>query len=421
MKIVYKDIDKFGAGTITVITESLEDMWHAYNLITTGDRVRASTFRKVTKESATGSTEKERKRITVTIEVKAIDFDANSGIIRLNGQNVEENQFIKTGAFQSMDLDQGHKFSLVKDSWDAVSLDRLNEAVAGSIRARSDVVCVLLGPGTVNICLVHESLTLVKAHLNIPIPRKRKASALAHDKAMDKFLQQSYELMVRTLGTDWTHIKAVIIASPGFLKEQFQQHVLKEATRRESDKWVLEHKHKFILASASSGHKQALREVLLDKNVQQILTDTKAHNEVKQLQKFYDTMRKDANKVVYGYKHVHYALTVHNALETLMVLDSLFRATELNTRKRYVQLVELAREAGAEVVLFSAMHVTGEQLGQLSGVAATLRFPIMDLDEQLDDEDEAPAAPDEHVVDEDSAGEPQEMDEHVEDSEGEDI
>lgn len=95
MKIVYKDIDKNGAGTITVITESLEDMWHAYNLITVGDRVRASTFRKVAKESATGSTEKERKRITVTIEVKAIDFDANSGIIRLNGQNVEENQFIK--------------------------------------------------------------------------------------------------------------------------------------------------------------------------------------------------------------------------------------------------------------------------------------------------------------------------------------
>lgn len=99
MKIVYKDIDKNGAGTITVITESLEDMWHAYNLITAGDRVRASTFRKVAKETATGSTEKERKRITVTIEVKAIDFDANSGIIRLNGQNVEENQFIKVRSY----------------------------------------------------------------------------------------------------------------------------------------------------------------------------------------------------------------------------------------------------------------------------------------------------------------------------------
>jgi stalled ribosome rescue protein Dom34 len=99
MKIVYKAIDKNGAGTITVITESLEDMWHAYNLITAGDRVRASTFRKVAKETATGSTEKERKRITVTIEVKAIDFDANSGIIRLNGQNVEENQFIKVCSY----------------------------------------------------------------------------------------------------------------------------------------------------------------------------------------------------------------------------------------------------------------------------------------------------------------------------------
>jgi protein pelota len=114
--------------------------------------------------------------------------------------------------------------------------------------------------------------------------------------------------------------------------------------------------------------------------------------------------------VVYGYKHVLYALTVHNALETLLVLDSLFRSTDLPTRKKYVQLVEQAREAGAEVIFFSAMHVTGEQLGQLSGVAATLRFPIADLDEQLDDDEVVPEPSDVHIKDTDSAGSPQDVD-----------
>jgi hypothetical protein len=61
-------------------------------------------------------------------------------------------------------------------------------------------------------------------------------------------------------------------------------------------------------------------------------------------------------------------------------------------------------------------------LGQLSGVAATLRFPIMDLDEQLDDEEEQPVENDAHIQDNDSAGSPQDVDtEHVGDSEGEDI
>jgi len=114
---------------------------------------------------------------------------------------------------------------------------------------------------------------------------------------------------------------------------------------------------------------------------------------------------------------------VHNALETLLVLDSLFRSTDLNTRNKYVALVEQAREAGAEVVMFSAMHVTGEQLGQLSGVAATLRFPIMDLDEQLDDEEEAqPTESDTHIQDNESAGSPQDLDtDQALDSDGEDI
>ena len=31
--------------------------------------------------------------------------------------------------------------------------------------------------------------------------------------------------------------------------------------------------------------------------------------------------------------------------------------------------------------MFSSMHISGEQLGQLSGVAAILRFPVIDEDE----------------------------------------
>ena len=44
-------------------------------------------------------------------------------------------------------------------------------------------------------------------------------------------------------------------------------------------------------------------------------------------------------------------------------------------------------EAGGEALVFSSMHVSGEQLAQLTGIAAILRFPL----EELADEDiEAP-------------------------------
>jgi len=70
-------------------------MWHAYNLITEGNFVRASTIRKVQQETATGSSSSNRVRTTLTIQVEGIDFDTQACVLRLKGRNVSENQFVK--------------------------------------------------------------------------------------------------------------------------------------------------------------------------------------------------------------------------------------------------------------------------------------------------------------------------------------
>ena len=40
------------------------------------------------------------------------------------------------------------------------------------------------------------------------------------------------------------------------------------------------------------------------------------------------------------------------------------------------------QEAGGEAVIFSGMHVSGEQLKQLTGLAAIIRFPLANLEDQ---------------------------------------
>lgn len=49
MKLVHKDLEKGGSGTVVLVPDEPEDMWHAYNLIMEGDSVKASTVRKVNK------------------------------------------------------------------------------------------------------------------------------------------------------------------------------------------------------------------------------------------------------------------------------------------------------------------------------------------------------------------------------------
>lgn len=62
--------------------------------------------------------------------------------------------------------------------------------------------------------------------------------------------------------------------------------------------------------------------------------------------------------------------------------DKLFRINNVSKRKKYADLVEGVREAGGEALVFSSMHVSGEALNNLSGVAAILRFPLPELEDQ---------------------------------------
>lgn len=45
MKVVSQNFEKNGSGNVTLIPEESEDLWHLYNLVVPGDRVRANTFR----------------------------------------------------------------------------------------------------------------------------------------------------------------------------------------------------------------------------------------------------------------------------------------------------------------------------------------------------------------------------------------
>ena len=49
--------------------EETEDMWHVYNLIAEHDSIRASTFRKVVKESNTGTSQAQKIRVNFYIHI----------------------------------------------------------------------------------------------------------------------------------------------------------------------------------------------------------------------------------------------------------------------------------------------------------------------------------------------------------------
>lgn len=78
-----------------------------------------------------------------------------------------------------------------------------------------------------------------------------------------------------------------------------------------------------------------------------------------QLDKFFEILSMDPDKVCYGKKSCDYAMQ-NQAVETLLISDKLFRAKNIAVRKAYVDMVEDAEKNGVSTVIFSSMNPSGE-------------------------------------------------------------
>ena len=378
MKIVKKNISmKDGSGSIMLRPETPEDLWHSYNLLRKDDLVRCTTVRKVVKESNTGSTTSSKKRMMLTIRLKKVDFDPDALQVRLSGVVENQNELVRLGAHHTLTLELHQNFTIEKDCWDQIYLEIIEDACNPDRQA--ELAAVVMHMGLAHVCIVTGSLTITKARIETNIPKKRTGSS-NNAKAIKKFFEAVYQAILRNV--DFQKIKAVLIGSPGFVKDDFFVYLKEECVKRDDRPFMdAVSKDKFVLVKASNGHKYALEEVFSDPTITQKIDDTKVIKEVAVLNKFMRMMDVDPDRAYYGYNHVKSAAE-QMAIDSLLVTDELFRCTSsVKKRREYVDLVEGVRANGGTVYIFSSLHVSGQQLQQVSGVAAILRYPLPDLED----------------------------------------
>ncbi|GKA62563.1 protein PELOTA 1 [Tanacetum coccineum] len=363
MKILRRDYAPNGPGSVKIIPNESDDLWLAYNLIVPGDTVMAVTIRKVLREAASGSREAERRKLKLEINVETVDYDKEGSVLRIRGKNILENEHVKIGQFHTLELELHRPFVLRKLVWDSLAIESIKQAADPA--ASADLAVVLMQEGLAHILLVGKSLTITRSRIEASIPRKHGPSVAGYDKALIKFYENRFtgelievaELLIMLLSTILTSRNNV---------DQFHRHLMLEAERRDLRN-IIENKSRIILVHSTSGYKHSLREVLDAPTVMNQIKDTKAAQE-------------DPHRACYGPKHVEVAHE-RMAVQTLLVTDELFRSADIATRQRYVNLVYTVKDSGGTAHVFSSMHVSGEQLAQLTGIAAILRFPLPDLDD----------------------------------------
>ncbi|KAB1209274.1 Protein pelota [Morella rubra] len=365
MKIVRKDLVPDGPGSVKMVPVDSDDLWYAYNLIAPGDSVMAVTVRKVLREVASGGRDAERVKLKLEIKVEEIaDYDTLGSVLRIRGKNILENEYVKIGAFHTLELELHRPFVLRKDVWDALALDGLHRASDPS--ASADLAVVLMQEGLAHVFLVG----------------KRGGGSCLFPEFFLAFLKY----------VDFSVVRCAVIASPGFTKDQFHRHLLLEAERRQL-RPIIENKSRMVLVHATSGYKHSLREVLDAPNVMNMIKDTKAAQEVRALKDFFNMLSNvrmpwggrcdqdtdllglvemlhplsgvqfvspvDPARACYGPKHVEVA---HErlAIQTLLLTDELFRNANTAARQKYVNLVKSVKDSGGTVHIFSSLHVSGE-------------------------------------------------------------
>ena len=142
---------------------------------------------------------------------------------------------------------------------------------------------MVMHEGLCHLCLLTTSMTVTRSRIERRMPKKKQGDKL-YSKARAKFFDDIYEAIKTHI--NFALVKAILVGSPGFLKDDFMTFLL-EAAERRGDVEFLRNKSKFIRTHASSGHKKSIEEMLGDPAVRGQLGDVKAADEVRALEQFY--------------------------------------------------------------------------------------------------------------------------------------
>jgi protein pelota len=332
-------------GEITLLPESLDDLWHLKYLIEPGDLVFALTHRKVPAIADKARPEKlERRPVRLGIRVEDIEFHIYSNWLRLHGVIKSG---IDVGAYHTLNIEVGTDLSIVKHHWRPDQFQRIKEAVAESRRPK--VVLALVEEGEATIGVLRQFGVQMAAEI-----RAGSGKGGGEDHRA-QFFRDVAGAISQAAGED----AQVILAGPGFAKEDLKKVI---------DSAYPDLAKRITMDDASSIGRSGFQEVLRRGAVSRVLEDSRIAQETKLIDDLFKEIATDG-KAAYGLKEVQDAVN-YGAVEYLLVLDEMARRRSLESLMRDVA------SARGKVVIFSSEFEPGERLRSLGGVAALLRFKI---------------------------------------------
>src|SRR5660398_296732 len=157
MKLLKKNL-RGNEGEISLIVESLDDMWHLKYILEPQDIVFAVTKRRI--EGATDKLRPEKadkKTMRLGICVEKVEFHKFANRLRVHGTIVDG---IDIGAYHTINIEEGTNISIIK-KWKSDQFERIKEAQIASMRPKVIIATIEEGEASIGMAV---SYTHLRAH-----------------------------------------------------------------------------------------------------------------------------------------------------------------------------------------------------------------------------------------------------------------
>jgi protein pelota len=358
LKILEKNLKK---GFVKVVPESMDDLWHLYNVIYRNDEVHAYTSREIKPDEGGYARPKRGERVSVFLGVKveSVTWDKLLGRLRAHGTICAGPEIVPGGAHHTLSIVLNRPVTIVKRVWAEHEIERLERA---SRTSEKPIVIVSIDDEGYAIATTAQYGVDVKVEESVKLPGKLEAER------REGATKEYFKKVLSSLRQVWmaTHSPIVIIGV-GFVKNDFARFLENDAS--DVNESVMDVKS--VNNGGVAGIHEALRSGVLLKTMRQqrIFVESEVMEEILK------RLGKGEGNATYGFEEVENAVEL-GAVEKLAVADSTLRGASDERRLLLEGLMKRVEQRGGSIIVISTEQEAGEKLTALGGIAASLRFAL---------------------------------------------
>ena len=344
-----------------VLPESLDDLWHLYNIVAPDDEVYAQTTRLVKVEELYARPKKGRRvSVFLGIKVEKVALDRSLNRLRVHGIVCEAPEGLNImGSHHTINVTLDKPITIIKPEWLKHQVERLERASRVTL---APIIVVSIDDEECCVAVLRQYGVDVKAEERIRLPGKLEAEK--REKAKREF----FKTALKFLRENWISLRGpIVIIGPGFVKNEFANYVKTAAP--DTGSAVVDIKG--VNSAGVAGVHEALRSGVLTRALRHV----RIVEEAKVVEEALKRLGKEDLDVTYGFADVGKA-SMFGAVKKLLLADSTLRDASDDKRRALEKLMREVEERGGQVIVVSTEHEAGVKLLALGGIAALLRFPL---------------------------------------------